>query len=42
MTIDLVLYIVAAVLFGLAFFGVGGKFNLIAGGLFCWVLTNII
>jgi hypothetical protein len=43
MNVDLILYIIAAVLFGLAFFGVGGgKFNLIAGGLFCWVLTNIL
>lgn len=42
MSIDLLLYVIAAVLFALAFFGVGGRFNLIAGGLFCWVLTNII
>ena len=41
--IDLVLYIVAAVLFALAFFGAGGsRFNLVAGGLFCWVLANIV
>lgn len=42
MTFDLILYVIAAVLFGLAFFGVGGRFNLIAGGLFCWVLTGIV
>jgi hypothetical protein len=42
MTIDLILYIVAAVLFALAFFGVNAKFDLVAGGLFAWVLTNIV
>lgn len=42
MSLDLILWIVAAVLFALAFFGVGGRFNLVAGGLFCWVLTNIV
>lgn len=43
MTIDLILYIVAAVCFGLAAFGVvAGKVNLIALGLFAWVLTAII
>lgn len=42
MSIDLILYVIAAVLFALAFFGVSGRFNLIAGGLFCWVLTSIV
>lgn len=43
MTIDLILWIVAAVCFALAAFGVvAGKVNLIALGLFCWVLTNLI
>lgn len=43
MSIDLILYIVAAVCFVLAAFGVGpGKPNLVALGLFAWVLTNII
>lgn len=42
MNIDIVLYLVAAVCFGLAAFGVGGKVNLIALGLFAWVLTNLV
>lgn len=43
MTIDLILWIVAAVCFILAAFGVGiGKVNLVALGLAAWVLTNII
>lgn len=42
MSIDLILYIAAAICFGLAAFGVGGKVNLIALGLFAWVLTNIV
>ena len=42
MSIDLILFVVAAVCFALAVFGVGSKFNLMAAGLFFWVLTNII
>lgn len=42
MNIDLVLYIVAAVCFALAAFGAGGRVNLVAAGLFAWVLTAII
>ena len=42
MSIDLLLYVIAVILFGLAAFGIGGKINLVAVGLFCWVLTNII
>lgn len=43
MTIDLVLLIVAAGCFALAAFGVqAGKVNLIALGLFAWVLTGIV
>lgn len=42
MSIDLILWIIAAVLFACAAFGVGGKINLVAAGLFCWVLTNIV
>lgn len=37
---DLVLYVVALVLFALAAIGVSaGRFNLIAGGLFFWLLA---
>lgn len=43
MNIDLVLYVVAAVLFAIAAFGVpASRFNLVAAGLFFWVLTNIL
>lgn len=43
MTIDLILFIVAAVCFALAAFGVqAGKVSLVALGLFAWVLTNIV
>lgn len=43
MSVDLILFIVAAVCFGLAAFGVGlGKVNLPALGLLAWVLTNIV
>ena len=43
MSIDLILYIVAAVCFGLAAFGVGpGKPSLVPLGLLAWVLTNIV
>lgn len=37
--LDLILIVLALVLFGLATFNVGGKFNLIAGGLFALTLT---
>jgi len=37
--LDLILIVLALVLFGLATFNVGGKFNLIAAGLFCVTLT---
>lgn len=45
MSLDLVLYIVAAVLFAIAAFAndrVGDRFNLVAAGLLAWVLTNIL
>jgi len=43
MTIDLLLYIVAAVCFALAAFGLAaGKVNLVALGLLAWVLTNLV
>ena len=39
--LDLIRYVIAAVCFALAAFGVGGRINLLAAGLFAWVLTNI-
>jgi hypothetical protein len=43
MNLDLVLLIVAAVCFAIAAFGVpAGRINLIAAGLFFWVLTAIV
>lgn len=38
----LILLVAAAVMFGLAAFGVGGRINLIALGLLCWVLTQLL
>jgi hypothetical protein len=40
--IALILLIAAAILFGLAAFGVGSRINLVALGLLCWVLTAVI
>jgi hypothetical protein len=40
MSISLLLVIVALVCFALAAFGVGGRVNLIAVGLFCWLLST--
>ena len=40
--LELILYVVAAACFALSAFGVGGRINLLAAGLFAWVLTNII
>ena len=43
MSIDLILLIIAAICFVLAGVGVSaGRFNLVAVGLFCWVLTSLI
>jgi hypothetical protein len=43
MSLHLVLYVVAAVCFALAAFGVSsGRVGLVPAGLFCWVLTLII
>lgn len=42
MSIDLLFYIVAAVCFGLAAFGIAARVNLVALGLLAWVLTNIV
>jgi hypothetical protein len=39
----LLLYVAAAVLFLLAAIGIpAGRFNLVAAGLFCWVLAVLI
>lgn len=43
--IDLILLIIAAICFALAALNIdltGGKLNLLAVGLFCWVLTLLI
>lgn len=40
--ITLILLIAAAVLFAVAAFGVASRINLVAAGLFCWVLSQII
>ena len=42
MNLDLILLIGAAICFALAAFGVSAKVNLVALGLFLWVLTLII
>ena len=43
LTVDLILLIIAAILFALAAFGVGFRnVSFIAAGLFCWVLTQIL
>lgn len=38
----LVLLLIAAILFGLATFGVGARFNLLAAGLLAWVLASLL
>jgi len=40
--ISLILLIAAFILFVIAAFGVGSRFNLIAAGLACWVLAVIL
>jgi hypothetical protein len=40
--IQLILLIAAFILFVLATFGVAGRFNLVAGGLACWVLSVLL
>lgn len=40
--IDLILYLIAAILFALAAFNVSAKVNLIAAGLLAWVLVPLI
>jgi len=46
MSVDLILYVIAAVLFAIAAFGnrffSGDQFNLVSAGLFFWVLTHIV
>jgi hypothetical protein len=39
LTSDLILLVAAFIMFVLAAFGVGGKINLVALGLACWVAT---
>lgn len=41
-TASIVLLIAALVLFGVATFGVASRLNLVAAGLFCWVLSLLI
>lgn len=42
-SLHLVLYVIAAVLFALAALGVSsGRVGLVPAGLFCWVLTLIV
>jgi len=40
--LQLVLYIAAAILLGLATFGVTGRINTLAAGLLCWLLAAAI
>lgn len=41
-TVTTLLLIAALVLFGVAIFGVAAKINLVAAGLFCWVLSIVL
>ena len=42
-SVHLVLVIIALVLFALAFIGQpASRFNLVAGGLFCWLLSTVL
>ncbi len=40
--IEVILLIAAFILFVLAVFGVGGRINLVAAGLACWVLAALV
>lgn len=40
--IDLVLYLVAAIMFALVAFGVSARINLVALGLLAWVLVPLL
>jgi len=42
MSIDLILYIAAFILFVVAAIGISSRVNLVAAGLACWVLASII
>ena len=42
MSVDLILYIGAAICFAVATVGIGTRVNLVALGLFLWVMTNIV
>ncbi len=40
--IETILLVAAFILFVLAAFGVGGRINLVAAGLACWVLAELL
>lgn len=40
--LDLILYLIAAICFGLAAFGVAARVNLLALGLLAWVLVPLL
>lgn len=40
--LDTILIVVALICFGLAAFGVTSRVNLVAAGLFLWLLTSLI
>lgn len=43
LSVDLVLIVIGLICFAAAAFGVSaGRVNLVAAGLFCWLLTNLI
>lgn len=42
MTLHLILFVVAAICFAAAAFGVSSRINLVAAGLFAFVLTYIL
>ncbi len=42
MSIDLLLYVIAFILFVIAAIGVPSRVNLVAAGLACWVLASIV
>jgi hypothetical protein len=41
-TVDQLLFIAAAICFGVAAIGVPSRINLVALGLLLWVLTNVV
>ncbi len=42
MILDVILFLIACVLFGLAAFGVAGRINLVAAGLLCVALDFLL